>query len=92
MLWTIFVILVVLWLLGFSFHIGGGLIRINTLCPGHTETPMDQGQPGGLKPGEIERYALPIEQANPTVWLCSDWASYITGVTLPVDGGATASL
>ncbi len=67
-------------------------IRINTLCPGHTETPMDQGQPGGLKPGEIERYALPIEQANPTVWLCSDWASYITGATLPVDGGATASL
>jgi NAD(P)-dependent dehydrogenase (short-subunit alcohol dehydrogenase family) len=53
---------------------------------------MDQGQPGGLKPGEIERYALPIEQANPTVWLCSDWASYITGATLPVDGGATASL
>ena len=28
MLWTVFVILVVLWLLGFSFHIGGGLIHI----------------------------------------------------------------
>ncbi|MBN1192130.1 MAG: lmo0937 family membrane protein [Coriobacteriia bacterium] len=28
MLWTIFVILVVLWLLGFSFEIGGGLIHI----------------------------------------------------------------
>jgi hypothetical protein len=28
MLWTIFVILVVLWLLGFSFHIAGGLIHI----------------------------------------------------------------
>lgn len=28
MLWTIFVILVVLWLLGFSMHIGGGLIHI----------------------------------------------------------------
>jgi hypothetical protein len=28
MLWTIFVILVVLWLLGFSFHIGGGLIHL----------------------------------------------------------------
>ncbi len=28
MLWTIFVILVILWLLGFSFHIGGGLIHI----------------------------------------------------------------
>jgi hypothetical protein len=28
MLWTIFVILLVLWLLGFSFHIGGGLIHL----------------------------------------------------------------
>lgn len=27
-LWTIVLILVVLWLLGFSFHIGGGLIHI----------------------------------------------------------------
>jgi hypothetical protein len=28
MLWTLFVILVVLWLLGFSFHVGGGLIHL----------------------------------------------------------------
>jgi len=28
MLWTIFVIILVLWLLGFSFHIAGGLIHI----------------------------------------------------------------
>jgi hypothetical protein len=28
MLWTIFVILVILWLLGFAFHVGGGLIHI----------------------------------------------------------------
>ena len=28
MLWTIFVILLVLWLLGFTFHIAGGLIHI----------------------------------------------------------------
>ena len=28
MLWTIFVVLVVLWLLGFSFHIAGGLIHL----------------------------------------------------------------
>jgi len=28
MLWTILVILVILWLLGFSFHIGGGLIHL----------------------------------------------------------------
>jgi hypothetical protein len=28
MLWTIFVILLVLWLLGFSLHIAGGLIHL----------------------------------------------------------------
>jgi hypothetical protein len=28
MLWTIVVILVILWLLGFSFHIAGGLIHL----------------------------------------------------------------
>jgi len=28
MLWTIFVVLVVLWLLGFSLHVAGGLIHL----------------------------------------------------------------
>jgi uncharacterized protein DUF5670 len=28
MLWTIIVLLGVLWLLGFSFHVGGGLIHL----------------------------------------------------------------
>jgi Family of unknown function (DUF5670) len=28
MLWTIFVVLVILWLLGFSFHVAGGLIHL----------------------------------------------------------------
>jgi hypothetical protein len=28
MLWTIFVVLVILWLLGFSLHIGGALIHL----------------------------------------------------------------
>ncbi len=28
MLWTLFVILLILWLLGFSFHVAGGLIHL----------------------------------------------------------------
>lgn len=28
MLWTIFVVLIILWLLGFSLHIGGALIHL----------------------------------------------------------------
>jgi len=27
MLWTIFMVLIVMWLLGFGFHVGGGLIH-----------------------------------------------------------------
>jgi hypothetical protein len=32
MLWTIFMVLLVMWLLGFSFHVGGGLIHILLVC------------------------------------------------------------
>ena len=28
MLWTIFAILLILWILGFSFHVAGGLIHL----------------------------------------------------------------
>jgi hypothetical protein len=28
MLWTIFVVLIVLWMLGFGFHIAGGLVHL----------------------------------------------------------------
>jgi uncharacterized protein DUF5670 len=28
MLWTIFLVLLILWLLGFSFHVGGSLIHL----------------------------------------------------------------
>jgi hypothetical protein len=28
MLWTVFVVVLILWLLGFSFHLGGGLIHL----------------------------------------------------------------
>jgi hypothetical protein len=32
MFWTIFAVLVVLWLLGFGLHVGGGLIHLLLLC------------------------------------------------------------
>jgi hypothetical protein len=28
MLWTVFAVVLILWLLGFSFHVGGGLIHL----------------------------------------------------------------
>jgi len=32
MLWTIFVVLLVMWLLGFGFHVGGSLIHLLLVC------------------------------------------------------------
>ena len=32
MLWTIFMILLVLWMLGFGFHVAGGLIHLLLVC------------------------------------------------------------
>ena len=32
MLWTIFVVLFAMWLLGFSLHLGGGLIHLLLVC------------------------------------------------------------
>jgi NAD(P)-dependent dehydrogenase (short-subunit alcohol dehydrogenase family) len=37
------------------------------------------------------RISEPEETARAIVWLCSDEASFITGHTLVVDGGLTAS-
>jgi NAD(P)-dependent dehydrogenase (short-subunit alcohol dehydrogenase family) len=38
----------------------------------------------------IGRRGRPEEVAATVVWLCSDAASLVTGIAMPVDGGATA--
>lgn len=50
---------------------------------GRPAMPDDSGLPMG-------RPATPDEVADPIVFLCSDMARYVTGVTLPVDGGFLA--
>jgi NAD(P)-dependent dehydrogenase (short-subunit alcohol dehydrogenase family) len=72
-------------------------IRINAICPGATLTGMMQATDGGtgeliehianVQPGG--RISDPREQAEAAVWLCSDRASFITGVALRTDNGAT---
>jgi NAD(P)-dependent dehydrogenase (short-subunit alcohol dehydrogenase family) len=57
------------------------------LPPGETPESLVQKRGGQVPMG---RPARPEEVANAALFLISDEASYITGVALPVDGGATA--
>ncbi|WP_020109986.1 SDR family NAD(P)-dependent oxidoreductase [Nocardia sp. 348MFTsu5.1] len=73
-------------------------IRANTLCPGTIKTPMmDQGIADNPGAYEYLRDLVPMrrvgtaeEIANGMLFLASDQSSYITGISLPVEGGQTA--
>jgi NAD(P)-dependent dehydrogenase (short-subunit alcohol dehydrogenase family) len=40
----------------------------------------------------MRRIGQPEEVAAAVVWLCSDQASFVTGATLPIDGGKLAGM
>ena len=74
-------------------------IRINCSLPSPTQTPMMQifhdtsGKDivdAAAEP--LGRYTTPAEQAGPLVLICSDAASVVNGVVLPVDGGFMGGL
>jgi NAD(P)-dependent dehydrogenase (short-subunit alcohol dehydrogenase family) len=72
-------------------------IRVNCICPGGTDTPLLRGFVGSAgavarlaERSPMGRIARPEEVAAAALFLVSDDASFVTGVALPVDGGATA--
>lgn len=73
-------------------------VRVNAVCPGTIATPMVERMTaaGELDPEAsaagvaLGRLGRPEEIAAAVLWLCSDAASYVTGVALPVDAGYTA--
>jgi NAD(P)-dependent dehydrogenase (short-subunit alcohol dehydrogenase family) len=75
-------------------------IRVNGICPGWIETGLNDPVLGHLNPEELGqlvqrqvplgRQGTPEDIAPSVVFLASDWARYITGQLLPIDGGLTS--
>jgi NAD(P)-dependent dehydrogenase (short-subunit alcohol dehydrogenase family) len=77
-------------------------IRVNAVCPGDTETPMEhedarrkgvtwEAYVAWASEGRaIARLGRPEEVARAVLFLASDESSFVTGVALPVDGGGVA--
>lgn len=91
-----------------SNELGPDGILVNTVCPGYTRTDrleevaQARARATGTTPEEVMealgrsaplgRVAEPEEVAAVVAFLCSERASYVTGATLVVDGGATRGL
>lgn len=72
-------------------------VRVNALAPGPilTDRLAEAGEEMQKRAGmamPMRRIGQVQEIAAAVVWLCSDQASYITGVTLPIDGGKLAGM
>ena len=79
-----------------ALEYGSKGIRVVGIAPGAIDTPMLRSATGNVWPPAIVK-VTPLgrvgeseEVAKAILWLCSDEASYITGATLPVDGGFLA--
>ena len=73
-------------------------ITANAVCPGPTDTPLAQANNelwlgvGADYRGDLGIEAsTPLEQAYPLVFLCSEAASVISGITMITDAGYISS-
>jgi NAD(P)-dependent dehydrogenase (short-subunit alcohol dehydrogenase family) len=75
-------------------------IRVNAICPGAIYTPMlaqafsygPEWEKAILASEAMGRVGKPEEAAAAVIWLCSDGASFVTGHSMPVDGGWLAGM
>ena len=81
-----------------ALELGGRGIRVNCVAPDMIPTPGDEGlaeasgaMMDGLHPTPLRRTAAPSECAAVIVFLASDMAGFVTGASIPVDGGTVAA-
>src|SRR5690606_31187688 len=83
-----------------ALELAGRQIRVNCVCPSMLTTPLTeklraQVSPGGFQPTAttpLGRVCTEHDVVQAIAFLCSPHAAFITGTTLPVDGGATAGV
>ena len=73
-------------------ELGPSNITVNCVCPGVIDTDMNSGLTPDALSSLIDdtplcRLGAPEDVAHAVAFLCSDKASFITGQTLPIDGG-----
>jgi NAD(P)-dependent dehydrogenase (short-subunit alcohol dehydrogenase family) len=88
---------VILFTRSLAREVGPAGVRVNCLCPGGIETPLLMGfvEAAGKTAADVQRppigrLGVPEDVAAAALFLVSDESAFITGVALPIDGGAVA--
>lgn len=72
-------------------------IRVNVVAPGpilthHLERAGAEAQRQAAASTPMGRVGQPEEVADAVLWLCSEQSAFVTGATLPIDGGQSAGI
>src|SRR6202166_1668951 len=80
-----------------ALEVAGTAVRVNVVAPGTTDTGMltrftntDENKAALVSTVPVKRLATPEEIAHVIVFVSSPEASYMTGASIPVDGGMLA--
>ncbi|KAK5311763.1 hypothetical protein LTR93_011605 [Exophiala xenobiotica] len=65
-------------------------LRVNCVCPGYIDTPIQDATPEMRRLAHEKRYGQPQEVADAVLYLSGGRSSFVTGFPLVVDGGYTS--